>query len=289
MGYGGATGWTLRLAHLADLTPHGTPTDLACEAMAALTCARFLRLTVSERSRQVHRGGGCRPVCGLCQDIALRHALWAARKLARHLRDGPPSTRGEPVRDWKTILAWVSGPDAQDLEIDTVRRAMSRHLPSDHALLPLVMALNTQLLPSPDDARAPRRMRDVVGDPRRGALAQMHEWAVKPDRDLAQARAFETFRHNHPDGVRLLTQVLRQLDYGDPDPYVSVLSGPDAATHRDQLAAVIRAMLADDAAHDWFLTNVEARQTYNQDLLQRRFRYTALVDEHAPADHDLFG
>jgi len=204
--------WKFRLGDLVETSADGRPTQDAYSAMAVLLVGRFLRLTGRERGKQVHLGPTCRPTCGLCTDIALRHAQWATDKLLGHLHKGVPLTQGAPVRDWETILTWTTSTTRRDTEIITVRDALNRWLPQDDPLLPLVLALSTQLLPTSHDARAPRRMRDYVGDPRKGVLAQRQGWAVKPDRDLRQHRAFRAIRRKHPRGVDLLVDVLKKLE-----------------------------------------------------------------------------
>lgn len=271
--------WTFRLGDLVEVTATGCPSQNAYSAMAVLLVGRFLRLTAKERAKQVHLGPPCRPTCGLCADIALRHAQWATDKLVGHLNKGAPRTRGELVRDWVTILAWTTSTVQREIEIVTVREALNRWLPEDDPLLPLVLALSTQLLPASRDARAPRRLRDYVGDPRRGILAQRQGWAVKPDRDLRSLRIFAAIRQRHGRGVDLLVEVLKKLDYGDADPYWTVLSRPETQPgDQAALRAVIEDLLTCQPTRDWFMLNVDARHSYNQDLQRRANRFVADVD-----------
>jgi hypothetical protein len=270
--------WTFRLGDLVETTATGCPSQNAYSATAGLLVGRFLRLTAKERAKQVHLGPPCRPTCGLCGDIALRHAQWATDKLVGHLNNGAPRTRGVLVRDWVTILTWTTSTVHREIEIVTVREALNRWLPEDDPLLPLVLALSTQLLPMSRDARAPRRLRDYVGDPRRSVLAQRQGWAVKPDRDLRSLRIFAAIRQRHGRGVDLLADVLKKLDYGDADPYRTVLSRPETRPgDQAALRALIEDLLADQPTRDWFLLNVEARHSYNEDLRRRTNRYAADV------------
>ena len=279
--------WTLRFGDLAETTATGRPTDKAYSAMAALLVERFLRLTGRERAKQVHLGPACRPTCGLCTDIALRHAQWATNKLIGHLKKGVPNSHGVPVRDWVTILAWTTSDEHRDTEISTVRNALNHWLPQGHPLLPIVLALSTQLLPASSDARAPRRMRDYVGDPRKSIQAQRRGWAVKPDRDLQQHRIFDGIRQRHPRGFELLIEVIKKLDYGDADPYQTVLSCSDTRPgDKAALRAAIAELLNDEQSRDWFMLNVDARHSYNQDLRRRADRYTTDIDMLA-SDIDL--
>src|SRR5262249_44335057 len=221
------------------------PAEVAYSAMVSLLCEPFLALTRQERGRQVHLGPPCRD-CDLCWDIALRHAQWATNKVHRHLKDGPPQTHDGPVRDWITIVNWVMAPEKGSTRVCAVRDILLSRLPGDHPLLPLVLALRTQLLPSSNDARAPRRTCDFVGDPRRSVLAQRQQWAVKPERDLLERKDFQPLRARHPRGCRLLVHVLKLLDSGDPDPYRTALTQPaDAAA----LQALIADLLAAPVTH----------------------------------------
>jgi hypothetical protein len=271
--------WQFRLGDLVETTAAGRPTQNAYSAMAVLLAGRFLRLTAKERAKQVHLGPQCHPTCGICGDIALRHAQWAADKLVGHLNKGVPWTRGVPVRDWVTILKWTTSAEEREIEIVEVREALNRWLPEDDPLLPLVLALSTQLLPASRDARAPRRLRDYVGDPRKSVLAQRHGWAVKPDRDLRELRVFAAARQGHVRGIDLLVNVLKNLDYGDPDPYQTVLSRPETRPG-DQAALrnLIEELLTDPVTRDWFMLNVDARHSYNQDRHRRASNYVTEVD-----------
>lgn len=262
--------WKYRLSDLAETTAADRPTENAYSAMAALLVGRFLRLTAKERAKQIHLGPQCHPACDICGDIALRHAQWATDKLIGHLNKGVPCTRGVPVRDWATILTWTTSADKREIEIVKVREALNRWLPEDDPLLPLVLALSTQLLPASRDARAMRRLRDYVGDPRKSVLAQRHGWAVKPDRDLRELRVFAAARQRHGRGIDLLVNVLKNLDYGDHDPYKTVLSRPDTRPG-DQAALrdLVKELLTDPMTRDWFMLNVDARHSYNQDLRRR--------------------
>ena len=271
--------WRFRLGDLAATAADGRPTQKVHSAMAVLLVGRFLRLTVNERAKQVPLGPPCRPTCGLCEDIALRHAQWATDKLTGHLVRGAPRTHGAPVRDWMTILHWVTSAEHRDTEVIAVQEALNRWLPASDRLLPLVLALSTQLLPSSRGARAPRRLRDYVGDPRRSVLAQRQGWAVKPNRDLRELRFFSDLRRQHGRGVDLLVEVVKILDYGDADPYRSVLGRPETRPgDQAALRALIEDMLADQPTRDWFMLNVDARHSYNEDLRRRADRYTAEVD-----------
>jgi hypothetical protein len=185
------------------------------------------------------------------------------------------------VRDWITIVDWVMSPERGSTRVRAVRDILLSRLPGDHPLLPLVLALRTQLLPSSNDARAPRRKCDFVGDPRRSVLAQRQQWAVKPERDLLARKDFQPLRVRHPRGFRLLVQVLKLLDSGDPDPYRTALTQPgDAAA----LRALIADLLAAPATHEWFMRNVDARHSYNEDLARRRYRPVIAVESVAGPD-----
>ncbi|CAJ59516.1 MULTISPECIES: hypothetical protein [Frankia] len=278
-----------RLRHLAESDPArpDRPSDQAYHAMVELLSRRFLALTRAERARQLHLGPHCRRSCDLCWDIALHHAAWAANKLHRCLRTGPPTTRGEPVRDWVRILAWVQSPPHDDTPVVAVRTALFRHLPGDDPLLPLVHAVATQLLPSAGDVHAMRRTCDFVGDARRSVLAQRHGWAVKPGRDLAQRVLFHGLRERHPRGIQLLLEVLRHLDRGSVDPYSQVLADARSTPgDRATLEALIKDMLADPVTGEWFLREVIARQLYNEDVGRRRYRPPRDVQDLPDLDDD---
>lgn len=285
-----------RLEHLADTSDQGRPSDNAYSAMAMLLVGRFLRLTERERAKQIHLGPACRPACGLCEDVALRHAQWATDKLAGHRRTGPPKTGGVVVRDWVTILTWVSSPDTRDIEVRVMREALERWLSPDDPSLPFVLAIGTQLLPASGRARGPRSMRDYVGDWRKSVVAQGQGWAVKPDRDLTSARMFAATRQRHPRGVQLLVDVVKRLEWGDDEPYHSVLGRSETQVgDQAELRAVIGDLLAAEPTRSWFLRNIDARHSYNQDLRRRTNRFDMDVDlladdGESPADswdHDL--
>jgi len=74
-------------------------------------------------------------------------------------------------------------------------------------------------------------------------------------------------------------EVLRKLDYGDADPYRTVLSRPEARPgDQAALRALIEDLLTRQPTRDWFLLNVDGRHSYNQDLRRRANRYAAEVD-----------
>jgi hypothetical protein len=267
------TAWQLKDLGVTNPQDDGRPADAAYAAMVQLISEPFLRVTRLERSRQAHRGSFCQPVCELCWDIALKHAQWATDKLHSHLTKGPPSTRGEPVRDWLTILDWVTSPDRGRALITDIRTGIDRRLAPDDPRLPLVLALRTQLLPSATGARGPRKAREAVGDARRSVVALQQQWAVKPDRDLRTGRRFAPLWTAHRRGCDLLVAVLKSLDHGETEPYRAVLGRPEAlAGDEAALRALIRDMLADPDLRAWFLREVDARQSYNQDRAARRFR-----------------
>lgn len=276
----GTADWRLRHLAEADSEHPDRPAERAYHAMAAMVSHRFLHLTRAERARQVHLGPRCGPDCDLCWDIALAHAVWAANKVRRQLRDGPPRTsRGEEVRDWVRIMEWIRTPPRDETEVAAVRHAFFHRLPPNDPLLPLVHAVATQLLPSASGARTMRRTSDFVGDARRSVLAQRQGWSVKPGRDLSQRVTFAGFRARHPRGIELLRDVLKRLDHGAVDPYQAVL-GREGTSEADRAAllALLRDMFADDAARDWFQREVDARQSYNEDLARRRYRPIEDVD-----------
>lgn len=273
------TRWTLR--DLTSTGSDGRPADRACAAMVALVRSAFLDATVDERARQLHARRPCRPVCDTCHDVALNYAMWAIRKLQRHLRDGAPRTRGEPVRDWLTILRFVREPEAGDVTIDELRTALNRRLPEDDPLLPLVHAVRTQLLVprgGAQPARGPRTAKEAVMDARRAVVALQQGWSVRPDRDAKSGRRFDGVRDRHPRGFAVLLQLLRLLDYGEPEPYEQLGAWKDAAAgDLDALRALIVDMFEDDWLREWFLREVDARQVYNQDQARSR-SWTAAVD-----------
>lgn len=271
---GGA--WTL--AHLAqpDATRSGRPSENAYSAMVELLCRRFLYLTWRERARQVHLGPACRRDCDICWDIALAHAVWATRKLHKHLVVGAPLTRGEIVRDWETILDVVTSPRFAETLVSDVRAALFRSPRPDDELYRFVHAIAAQLLPSAGGARGLRRTADWVRDPRLGVLAQREGWSVKPARDLLTRRMFADVRGRHPRGIAILVEVLKRLDSGSSDPYREVLSSesPDARALLD----VIAELLAEPSTREWFTTEVEGRQSYNEHLERLRLLRRREVD-----------
>jgi hypothetical protein len=269
------TEWTLKDLGATDQSDASQPADAAYMAMVELVAHPFLRATRLERARQAHQGTICQPVCELCWDIALKHAQWATDKLHSHIRRGPPSTRGEPVRDWVTILDWVTSPDRNTRPIGDIRAGIDHRLAVDDVRLPLVLALRTQFLPSATGARGPRKARESVGDARRSVVALQQQWAVKPDRDLRTGKRFAAVRQEHPRGCELLVHVLKALDNGETEPYQYVLGREDARPQDDDaLRALIVDVLADAWLREWFMREVDARQTYNQDQWARRFRAT---------------
>lgn len=261
--------WTL--AYLAR--PHREhpkqPSEQAYSAMAALLARRFLHLTRRERAYQVHLGADCGADCDLCWDIALNHVVWAAKKLHKHLVAGPPLSGGVPVRDWVTILDWVTSPLMCDTLVADVRCGLFHRLPSDDALLPLVHAVATQLLPSVGGARSQRRMVDWVSGPRLSVLALRHGWSVRPRRDLQEKVMFAAARGRHPRAMRLLSEVLAKLDRGAVDPFPDVIAEGGPGSDR-LLWALIEDLLDTDPTHTWFMTEVMARQSHNEHLARRR-------------------
>lgn len=267
------TRWTLH--DLGSVGSDGRPGDRACAAMVALLRSGFLEATVDERAKQLHARRPCRPVCDICQDVALNYAMWAVRKLQRHLRDGAPLTRGEVVRDWQTIIDHVCGPAAADVTIEELRAALNRRLPEDDPLLPLVHAVRTQLLVprgvGAKQARGPRTAKEAVMDARRAVVALQQGWSVRPDRDAKSGRRFAGLRAAHPRGFEVLLQLLRLLDYGEPEPYDKLAEWKDARPgDLVQLRAMIGGMLDDDWLRDWFMREVDGRQVYNQDQARGR-------------------
>jgi hypothetical protein len=207
--------------------------------------------------------------------------MWAIRKLQRHLRQGAPSTRGEPVRDWQTILRYVREPGSADVTVEELRTALSRRLPEDDPLLPLVHAVRTQLLvprAGPRQVRGPRTAKEAVMDARRAVVALQQGWSVRPDRDARSGRRFEGVRARHPRGFAVLLQLLRLLDYGEPEPYDQLGAWNDAAPgDLAALRALIVDMFEDTWLRAWFMREVDARQVYNQDQARSR-SWTADAD-----------
>jgi hypothetical protein len=264
-------GETWTLVHLAQ--PHRDhakqPSEQAYSATAELLARRFLHLTRRERAYQVHLGAECDPDCDLCWDIALNHVVWAAKKLHKHLVAGPPVSGGVPVRDWVTILDWVTSPLLCDTLVADLRRGLFHRLQPGDELLPLVHAVATQLLPSVDSTRSQRRMVDWVSGPRLSVLALRQGWSVRPRRDLQEKAMFVAVRERHPQGLKLLSEVLAKLDRGVVDPFPDVMAegGPGS---EGLLWALIEDLLGGDQTHAWFMTEVMARQSHNEHLARRR-------------------
>jgi hypothetical protein len=261
--------WTLLHLARAHSERAKQPSEQAYRAMAELLVQRFLHLTRRERTYQVHLGAECTSDCDLCLDIALNHVVWATKKLHKHLAEGPPESGGAPVRDWSTILHWVVSPLQRDTLVADLRRGLFHRLAPHDELLPLAHAVATQLLPSVNSARSQRRMMDWVSGPRLSVLAQRQGWSVRPRRDLKDKAMFARVRERHPLGVKLLCQVLARLDCGVADPFPDVLA--EAGPGADRLLwAVIEELLDGEQTHTWFMTEVMARQSYNEHLLRRR-------------------
>lgn len=270
------TDW--KIAHLAVADPAcpTRPGESAYGAMIALLSDRWLDVTRQEREFQVHGRRRCGPPeCDVCAAMSYRAAQSATDKLHRHLHKGPPYTGGVEVRDWRTLLSWVRASELGETRVAVVRAGLYWGLPRGHPVLPLVWAVSAQLLPARPEtggARGPRRMRDAVSDMRRSVLAQQQGWAAKPERDFANRKDFEDARKRHPRGAALLVEVLKCLDYGDPEPYRTVLSGSAAQPGDDRaLRDLLAELLSTAVTRDWFLKNVDSRQTYNQDLASLEF------------------
>lgn len=270
-----------RLWQLAEVDPArpAVPGDIAYRAMAALISDRWLDVTRFEREQHVHGGRGCSPPeCDVCAATSIRAAQSAADRLRRHLREGPPPAAGAEVRDWLTMLRWVRAPELAETPVAIVRSGLYWGLPDDHPVLPLVRAVAARLLPSqprPGGARGPRRLREAVAELRRSVRAHQCDWGASPERELARGPGFASVRSRHPRGCTLLAAVLCALAAGDPEPYRTVLT--DTGARPDDEAALrglIGELLDLPATADWFLRNVDSRQTYNQDRVLLQYRET---------------
>ena len=106
---------------------------------------------------------------------------------------------------------------------------------------------------------------------RRAVVALQQGWSVRPDRDAKSGRRFAAVRAAHPRGFEVLLQLLRLLDYGDPEPYDRLGEWRDAAPgDTPALRALVTDMLDDDWLRGWFLREVDARQIYNQEQFSAR-------------------
>jgi hypothetical protein len=271
------TEWQLR--HLAEIEPGrpAAPGEPAYLAMTALIFDRWLDVTRFEREQHVHGGRGCGPPeCEVCTATALRAVLSACNRLRRHLRKAPPQSGRPGACDWRTMLSWVRAPELTGTPVAIVRSGLYWGLPDDHPVLPLAHAVAAQLLPSqprPGDARGSRRLREAVTELRRSARAYQRIWDAHPEQGFLAAPALAPVRDRHPRGCALLAAVLRAVEAGDHQPYRTVLveagsrPGDEAA-----LRALIGELLDAPVSADWFLRNVDCRQTYNLNrlLVQRR-------------------
>jgi hypothetical protein len=275
------TDWTLLdLTRTAPDHPN-QPHEIAFRAMEFLISNAFRRASKHYRERRLHARQPCWEGCDMCPAIIDRHVVYATVKLHKHLRDGAPFTRGVEVRDWVTILTAATAPAARLTALADIRRGFSTVLAEDDPNLKLVFAFSTQFglqareTPSNGrgagqrSARGPRLTRDIVNDHLAGVLAAQQGWAAKPRRDLVQRADLKRVVARFPAGAVLLDDILRHLDYGEPDGFETVIQA-DGVSSDDirELRGLVEALLRPPTG-EWFQANVVGRQNYNEDVARQ--------------------
>lgn len=253
-----------RLCDLAE-NDQGKPAQTAYSAMVFLTAEPFLRRTVGLRSREVHRGRPCPHGCDACTGVALQHSWAATKRLHRRLRDGPPRTKGELVRDWVTILSWLHDADQRLTPLTAVRDGLLTRLSREDPVLPFVHAFATQFGFAGHNAATRRKQFELFNDALRSFLASERNWGVHPARDFLHNARLASHADRRPMGARLFVEILRHLERGHGDAFEKVCrpgATPEEAEAQDQLADLLGGLLTDPYGADWFSRNVIARIAY---------------------------
>lgn len=163
--------------------------------------------------RALHDGKPCRGVqgsrpCDICEQVIADHVLASYKKLRAALAGDLPKTRnGDPVREMRTVVEWVTAPEARAENIGRMARLLRRR-PREGEPAGL-RAARAQLVHHPLHSLEARLRREQ---------AQARGASARPDRDLMTSAWAASLRKD-PAAFDLLIDAVLRLRHGSRDLY----------------------------------------------------------------------